>query len=422
MASLKGFFQFLSIICSVFLFIWLSNADYEKDLNQAAAIADIYSESSASGSSSGFYTPADDNKYLFSGSISAPQEGEQDALLSRIEKYLEMEKIYRENEGSHIISITGDCSLGSLNNAGTNSRFYKYIKETGETYPFDNVKLLFEKDSYTFINLEGTLTAQTKQANKYYRIKGEPEWANKMLAASSVEGCTLANNHSYDYLEEGYNETLSALDSAGIGCASEGAPIVTAVGDIEVVFVVGNYVNDGIQIGSRGNNLTKNIVNTIKKYKKPSNIVIAVCHWGEELENKPNNTQRTAAHAFIDAGADLVAGHHPHVLQGVEQYAGRYIYYSLGNFAFAGNSTVNSTNKKSMILRPRIALTNNTAQITGISIVPCYTSSSGTVSNNFQPLPLFGGDAEEIKEYLLTLSSKIPGGVEAMDVPTTVIE
>ena len=422
MAGLKGFFQFLSIILCVFLLMWVTNADYYVGLNKSVELAQIYSESIISEQESQHYTTYDGEKYHFTGSIALPDESDNDPLNQRIAQYITIEKIYCESENSQVLSFTGDCSLGSLNNAGSGSRFYKYIKELGETYPFDKVSRLFENDAFTFINLEGTLTTQSKQARKYYRIKGEPEWAQKMILASSIEGCTLANNHSYDYLEEGYTETKQSLSDAGVAYATENSPVVVMVGDIEVVIVVGNYVNDGVKIGLRGNALTKNLSSIIKKHKKPNNIVITVCHWGEELEEKPNESQRTAAHAFIDAGADLVLGHHPHVLQGVEIYGGKNIFYSLGNFAVASNSTVNAAIKKSMIVRPRIALADGVAQVSGVSIVPCYTSSDKGTANNFQPVPLFGSDAKNIENHLLKLSSKISGGAQTLSVPTTVIE
>ena len=243
-----------------------------------------------------------------------------------------------------------------------------------------------------------------------------------MIAASSIEGCSLANNHSYDYLQAGYDETIDALNDAGVLYTADSKPIVTSVGDIEAVIISGNYVNDGVQIGQRGDKLTKQICQYIEQYKKEDNIVITVCHWGEEQKDAPNKIQKDAAHSFIDAGADLVVGHHPHVLQGAEIYKGKYVFYSLGNFAFAGNSGVTDMSVRSMILRPRIAMKDGKAEVTGVGVVPCYTTSTGTRQNNFRPIPLFGDEAGEMRDYIIKISEKINGGVTELNVLSSNIE
>jgi len=401
MTGLKGFIQFLSIILCVFLLTFVSSADYEKDLLSLVEISNIYSEASDGTIEYSDYYNVTEGSDILSGTAETPSEN-INSLESKILNYIEGEKVYTELENSYILSFTGDCSLGVLNNKPLeNSSFYKLLSESGsETYPFDNVRSLFENDHLTMINLEGTLTTAEKQASKYFRIKGEPAWAQTMIAASSIEACTIANNHSYDYLKEGYEETKQSLNEAGVLYTTDSKPIVTMAGDVEVVILSGNYVNDGEEIGLRSDKLTEQICKYIKQYKKPENIVIVVCHWGEELKSKPNSSQTESAHEFVKAGADLIIGHHPHVLQGVEEYGGKYIFYSLGNFAFAGNSSVTNLNKRSIIVRPRVALKDGKAKITGVNIVPCYTTSSGTITNNFQPIPLFDDEAQKVLDYL----------------------
>lgn len=423
MAGFKGFIQFLSIIVSVILITYVTSADYGKSLlNYTEDLYNYSDYEEGHSESSGYYDISNDDEIL-KGTVSEPSAPDN-STEAMVLKYLETEKIYTEKEGSKVLSFTGDCSLGSINKSAVEEGgFYNLTKESGsETYPFDNVKAFFENDDLTLINLEGALTKSEKQANKYFKIRGLPEWAGSMIAASSIEACSLSNNHSYDYLKAGYEETMKSLDEAGVLYTTDSKPIVTKAGDIEVVILSGNYVNDGVEVGKRGDKLTKQICDYIKQYKKENNIVVVFCHWGKEQKDTPNKNQRDAAHSFVNSGADLVLGHHPHVLQGAEVYGEKHIFYSLGNFAFGGNSGVSTATNRSMIVRPRVALKNGKAEITGISVVPCYSSSAGNSRNNYKPVPLFGKDAQKLSDYIITISKNIDGGVTQLSVLSTSID
>ena len=145
----------------------------------------------------------------------------------------------------------------------------------------------------------------------------------------------------------------------------------------------------------------------IKKLKKKNcALIIVSMHEGIERQYSPESDQKGIAHFAIDHGADIVLGHHPHVLQGVEKYKGAYIVYSLGNFCFGGNS--NPSDKDTMIARPTFVFKNGRLKKgqTILRLVPCCLSST-TSYNNYQPTPKTGSERTR-------LLGKINGMCEAL--------
>ena len=124
-----------------------------------------------------------------------------------------------------------------------------------------------------------------------------------------------------------------------------------------------------------------------------ADVVIACCHWGIEKEYYPNDYQQTTAHELIDAGADLVIGNHPHVLQGVEEYNGKLILYSLGNFSFGGNK--NPSDKDTMMFQQTFTIEDGEVKTDPIDarIIPCRLSSASGY-NDFQP-QIASGDTKQ---------------------------
>ena len=112
---------------------------------------------------------------------------------------------------------------------------------------------------------------------------------------------------------------------------------------------------------------------------------------------------------MIDLGADIVVGHHPHVLQGIERYNGRFIAYSLGNFAFSGNSS--ASHPETIILRAKVGIDTSGVTVTGIDATPCYTTSSGSSRNNYQPMICFGKQADSVMDLLNERSDMLSYGV-----------
>lgn len=303
-----------------------------------------------------------------------------------------------------VISFVGDCTLARYNESAEQGRFPSVYAASGSlTYPFDRVMGVFASDDYTLINFEGTLTDFSSHHEKNFYFRGEPEYAS-MLPAASIEGANLANNHSLDYYQVGYDDTTNYLTQAGVDVVDADRPLSVQIREngISVVFLAANI--GGEEYTER---LHDSIVNKIRQYKDDNTVVIVNLHWGVEGSGTPSGWQREAAYELIDAGAALIVGHHPHVLQGIEIYNGKYIAYSLGNFSFGGNRSVNLP--ETCILRARLGWTEGAAAVTGVSVIPCYTTSTGTSENNYQPMLCFGKQGDSVYSTLIRRSAAISG-------------
>lgn len=161
------------------------------------------------------------------------------------------------------------------------------------------------------------------------------------------------------------------------------------------------------------------VIREIERAKKPDNIVIVVMHWGSELDTNPRPWQQAMGRRFIDAGADAVVGHHPRVVRRIELYHGKTIAYSLGNFAFGGNTLARFPG--TFVLRLRFRVTEEKTRVREASVVPCWTSSSrvrnaeGILINNYQPKPVYGTDASETVALVVERSAKLNYGVKKIN-------
>ena len=296
----------------------------------------------------------------------------------------EMEKTTkRKNKTvSFTISAVGDCTFGTDENFAYEGSMPAKYDEVGDfNYFFENVKSVFEEDDLTIVNFEGTLTDSTTREDKQFAFKADKSYA-EILTDGFVEAANLANNHSKDYGEQSYNDTMDALDEAGITNFGYDRVAIKKVKGIKVG-LVGTYVlADGLE---------KNIQDL---KDEGAQVIIASFHWGEEKAEYPNDVQVELAHAAIDAGADLVLGHHPHVLQGIEQYKGKNIVYSLGNFCFGGN--MYPSDMDTMIFQQTFTLKGGKLQEDNVTnIIPCSISSVEDY-NNYQPTPAAGEKETEI--------------------------
>ena len=302
----------------------------------------------------------------------------------------EMEKTTkRKNKTvSFTISAVGDCTFGTDENFAYEGSMPAKYDEVGDfNYFFENVKSVFEADDLTIVNFEGTLTDSTTREDKQFAFKADKSYA-EILTDGFVEVANLANNHSKDYGEQSYNDTMDALDEAGITNFGYDRVAIKKVKGIKVG-LVGTYVlADGLGVKD---SMEKNIQDL---KDEGAQVIIASFHWGEEKAEYPNDVQVELAHAAIDAGADLVLGHHPHVLQGIEQYKGKNIVYSLGNFCFGGNK--NPSDKDTMIFQQTFTLKGGKLQEDNVTnIIPCSVSSVEGY-NNYQPTPVAGEKETEI--------------------------
>ncbi len=293
------------------------------------------------------------------------------------------------------ISAAGDVTLGGDPRSESESAFVSTFKKQGKDYGYflKNVRPIFAADDLTIINFEGTLTTSSDYVkNKQFCFRGDPSYAN-ILKRGSVEMVNLDNNHVMDFKERGYLDTQNNLTAAGIGYSGRGTTAIRVV--------------KGVRIGFCGFSAWDVELSTVKQQiaelKSRCDLVIASFHWGKESKNKANGTQIKYGHAAVDAGADLVLGHHPHVVQGIETYKGKYIAYSLANFCFGGNR--NPADKDTFILQQTFLVTPDSVEDGGLMIIPCSISSKkGT--NNYQPTPLEGSEAFRVLDRIESYSGQ----------------
>ncbi len=297
------------------------------------------------------------------------------------------------------VSIVGDCTLGTDETFDYSTSLNSYFDSYGSSYFLQNIKPIFSADDLTIANFEGTLTESDAREDKTFAFKAPASFA-KILTDGNVEAVTTANNHSHDYGEQGFTDTLNALDSEGI---THFGYDETAVMDIKGVKVglVGIYeLKDHME---RAQQVKDNIA---KVKAEGAQLVIVIFHWGNEKEEVPDSNQMALGRLAIDEGADLVCGHHPHVLQGIETYKGKNIVYSLGNFCFGGNSA--PSDMDSMIFQQTFTITEDGVQADNVTnIIPCSISSEYGY-NNYQPTPAEGEEAQRIKNKIEERSALIP--------------
>ena len=295
--------------------------------------------------------------------------------------------VHVRSEAEVTITAVGDCTLGDDVNFNPSNSFSTVYAMYGYTWFFQNVKSIFEADDITFANFEGVLTTADTREIKQYAFKGDPQYTS-ILKDGSIEAVTLANNHSRDYGAQSLEDTKQYLTEAGIDYCIGDEIIYRDVKGVRVA-LIGIYVLD---IGIEKQSQVEQTVTAAKQ--NGADLIVVGFHWGSEKSNYPDEVQQSLAHTAIDCGADLVVGHHPHVLQGIEQYQGKYIVYSLGNFCFGGNSAPTDTD--TMIFQQTFSV-NKDGEVTDsrINIIPCsITSQSGW--NSYQPTPQEGAEAERI--------------------------
>jgi poly-gamma-glutamate capsule biosynthesis protein CapA/YwtB (metallophosphatase superfamily) len=261
------------------------------------------------------------------------------------------------------ISFIGDCAIGC---DARWTMFDRYVERCGYAYFFSGVKSVLAADDYTVANLETAIIYSGTPLEKQFRFRGKPDYLN-ILKEGGVECVTTANNHSWDYGDSGYAETQRNLARFGIESFGYDKVLKTDIKNLRFAFIGQSF------------SLQENVLPLIKLLRDSVDFIIVVMHWGQESRYQPDCTQRAMGHALINAGADLVVGHHSHVLQPVENYRGHYIAYSLGNFVFGGN--INPREKRTEILQVFFSK----KQAPAIKIIPCRISSVDTM-NDFRPV------------------------------------
>ena len=287
------------------------------------------------------------------------------------------------------LSVVGDCTLGTDETFDYDTSLNAYYENYGADYFLQNVKDIFSTDDLTIANFEGTLTDSDEREDKTFAFKAPASYAS-ILTGGSVEAVNTANNHSHDYGDQSFDDTLAALDDAGIVHFGYDETAVMDVKGIKVGLVGIYELYDHLE---REQQLKDNIA---KVKADGAQLIVVIFHWGNETETVPDSSQTTLGRIAIDEGADLVCGHHPHVLQGIETYKDRNIVYSLGNFCFGGNSS--PSDMDTMIYQQTFTIDADGVKKDNVTnIIPCSISSAAYDGyNNYQPTPAEGDEATRI--------------------------
>lgn len=278
------------------------------------------------------------------------------------------------------ISAAGDCTFGSDRSSPSGVNFYSVHRRTkNDDYFFRKVSSIFKRDDLTIVNLEGTLTKRGRRAPKKYAFRGDPSYA-KILKKGHVEAVSFANNHCRDFGPVSYQDTCATLKKHKIHYASyEKTSIYRKKGK-----KIGMVAVNGLENFATSKNLIQRGIQKLKRRK--ADLIIVNIHAGTEHTSQLNSTQKALSRYAVRQGANLVLGHHPHVLQGIETYRGAYIVYSLGNFCFGGNT--NPSDKDTMIFQQKFTFQGKKLlrKKSPAKVIPCSLSSRPDI-NNYQPKP-----------------------------------
>lgn len=277
------------------------------------------------------------------------------------------------------LSFAGDMMLASYKDQTTSGSFNEYSNNNPPEYFLEKVKHIFESDDFTIGNLENVfsdkkLTEISKSGDRVFWFKSKTSNVN-ILTSSSVEGVSLANNHTNDYGSQGKQDTIDTVTNAGLKYGL----------DSEIMYFEKNgFTVAVICHGLWGEYQADNIIKLIKTAEEKSDYQIVFYHGGTEKIHEPEQWKIRASRKLVDNGADLVIGNHPHVLQPRETYNGVEIIYSLGNFCYGGHS---APENRTIIYQMELTIDENlVATKSQSTIIPCYVYTGNR--NNYQPTPI----------------------------------
>ena len=306
------------------------------------------------------------------------------------------------------ISAVGDLMMGSW--------IVNLLRTQGYDYPFDSTRVELYAGDLAIANLEAPFTSTGTKFEKKYNFKVPPDFAIGVKNAG-IDVVTLANNHTLDYGCEGLINTLATLDSIGIAHCGAGenrmqacSPTIIERLGVRVAFVgfsmtfPEEFWASDTSCGTCYPSETS-LAATIRQCEQKADLTVASFHWSAERRSDPKEYQKVFAHIAIDNGADLVLGHHPHVLQGIEIYKNRLIAYSLGNYVFGsyGNYVRHSAILKVHLAPDRLL----SAEIVPISVYNAKVE--------FQPKILRGRERSTVITELRELSRSLNGDLVIID-------
>lgn len=300
------------------------------------------------------------------------------------------------------LSFAGDFMLASYKGEYTAGSFNKIAENNSPEYFLQNVSSIFKEDDFSLVNLENVFTDNPlketyKDYSPAYWFKSSAKNA-KILEVSGIEAVSIDNNHIDDYGAQGKQDTILALEEYGIKYGFDNNIIYFNKNGFTISFICE---------GLWGSYHTQRILSHLEIAKDNSDYQIVFFHGGTEKIHSPEEWKIKACHEIVDAGADLIIGGHPHVLQPREIYNGVEIVYSLGNFCYGGHSKPENA---TIIYQIEININSENLEISDqkSAIIPCYVFTGHR--NNYCP-QIISSDSEDYKKIIDFMNNKIDSPV-----------
>lgn len=330
--------------------------------------------------------------FNISQTISHPEQSEGSSNKTQIEK-LSLEKILQDNHtwtstlsASKTIRFiaTGDVIPARVAN-------YTAVSKNDFSWPFAKTMNLLKNGDITFINLEAPLVKYCPLTNTGMVFCGDQRNVGGLLMAG-VDVANLANNHSANHGKEGVIETVELLRSVNIATTGVSGIYYKKIKGVSFAFLGYNDIEKNPNISSADE---EKIKIELEEARKNADIVVVAFHWGDEYTAQPNKRQIELAHLAVDNGADLIIGNHPHWIQPIELYKGKFIMYAHGNFVF--DQMWSEKTKQGVVG----IYTFYGKELVDIEFLPVYIKDYG------QPYFLEGSSKQRILENLKTESLKL---------------
>ncbi|MEX2275980.1 MAG: CapA family protein [Actinomycetota bacterium] len=273
------------------------------------------------------------------------------------------ENVEEEPKGAIVIQGTGDVNI--------DPSYVPTFVSHGWDYAWSGLDGSFRRDDLTVINLECAVSDRGAAVEKEFNFRGDPAALGSMRRAG-VEVANLGNNHAYDFGPAALLDTVRNVRRARIAPVGAGATQddaldparfeldgwkVAVLGFDQVVDPYPDAIATASKPGTAAGHDTQLMLRAIRSAARRSDIVVVTIHWGVELDTEPRPEQVVLGHRFVDAGADIVFGHHSHRLQPLDLYRGKPIFWSLGNFVWPDFSVAGSaTGVGRVAIRPNGAL------------------------------------------------------------------
>ena len=319
-----------------------------------------------------------------------------------------------EHTSSDIVSITitavGDCTLGKNYKMSYKKSWGDLYSRKGAQYFLKKTASVFQADDLTIANLEGVLSASAKKRTKWmyndrlgkryrrdYWHLGKPVYL-KALKTGGVDVLTFANNHNIDYGLKGFKDTVAACEKYGMPVAYYDTLVRCSVKGINIGIIAVDQSYCSRKTAEAYLRLG------IARLKTDCQLIVACMHWGDNYKKRPDKDQKYLGHLCVNLGADLVIGTHAHIIQGVERYKGRYIFYSLGNFSYGGRLVPKDPD--CMIAQQTFTFVDGKLEVNDdVRVYPCRISSKKNI-NNYQPVIKKGAAGRKIIKKINARSKK----------------